>query len=465
MDIRVIETFPGNALVEQDLLLPEDERVFVVRSVPTYLVASFEDRVEKLARRAKKLEVEAPTFVPLRNEERTWEERDEQTGRLVTHVGRFLVVGILARPVVLAGWRFVATVQHTEAGNILRTSPTWGGGEVPKAYREAAASWCDHCRTERKRTETFVVRHEDGTWFRVGRSCLADFVGHDRNGVSVASFALDVGCLLDDVDGWSGLSSGAETTPIQAFVAQTIRCIRKAGWMSRGKVREQGFGMATADLVMSIFDAHRHPSPHNEDLRSEEYMATDEDRAEAKGVIEWARDIDPETDNDYLHNLRVACTFEFLTHKETGIVASVVQAHRRHLDQIEWAAREARLPPRGTRHVASVGDKFGRKLSKQDKAKGAAALPALLATVVSTKWIETMYGSSCKVVLEVVDVEENVRDLFVWWASNPSVVEGGTVRDAKRGDRVTVLGTVKGHGEYGGMKETLLMRCDLTLTP
>lgn len=47
------------------------------------------------------------------------------------------------------GWEFVATLDHAgEAGNILRTVPTFVG-TIPTAYRTASPA-CDHCKTNRR---------------------------------------------------------------------------------------------------------------------------------------------------------------------------------------------------------------------------------------------------------------------------------------------------------------------------
>src|SRR3972149_3916096 len=57
---------------------------------------------------------------------------------------------------------------------ILRNVP---GETLPESWRRADQK-CDHCGLIRKRNETFVVRHEDGTLKQIGRQCIADFLGH-----------------------------------------------------------------------------------------------------------------------------------------------------------------------------------------------------------------------------------------------------------------------------------------------
>lgn len=419
--------------------LADDLKVY---AFPAYRLATFEKRWNKLVRRAAKLGMEAPEWIKGSLEERVW--RDEETGKRMNE--RYLVIGVRAAPVFLAGWQFICTIQHTEHGNLLRTVPGFDG-QIPADYRTAAASWCDHCQTSRRRNETFVVVR-DGEHQRVGRNCLADFVASDRDGSSIAAqmnWATQVVSFLDELGGWEGGGRLGFSSSTEGFVARCMAAIAVRGWLSRGKAREE-YGVATADLVLSCGTAGRTAS--NADVYDAD---TSEFEAEAEAAIEWARAIDPGTTSDYLHNLRVACSFEFLSEKEVGIVASVVPAYRRHLERLAAAARDALLPPRGQRHIGKPGDKFGRKLSAKDKRAGATAHPALQCVVVSSRDIETFYGLTTKIELE--RTADGQRDVFVWWSSSAPKVEIGAT--------VTVAGTVKKLDEYKGTKQTVLTRCKI----
>src|SRR6188474_1381037 len=69
------------------------------------------------------------------------------------------------------GWTFVAKIEHTVAGNLISCAP---GETLDESYRTAKAH-CDHCNTQRGRTETFVIRSPEGELKQIGRNCLADF--------------------------------------------------------------------------------------------------------------------------------------------------------------------------------------------------------------------------------------------------------------------------------------------------
>lgn len=68
------------------------------------------------------------------------------------------------------GWRFVATLEHSEKyGNIIRSAVNEDELAVPEFYRTCKCT-CDHCKTNRRRNETFVIyNEEDDDWKQVGR--------------------------------------------------------------------------------------------------------------------------------------------------------------------------------------------------------------------------------------------------------------------------------------------------------
>src|SRR5579885_1648950 len=78
------------------------------------------------------------------------------------------------------GWNFVATLVHTDEGNIVRSVP---GYTVPVEFRDKP-TWCDHCKCNRVRRDTYIVQHEDGRIMQVGSNCLEDFIGAPANAMT-----------------------------------------------------------------------------------------------------------------------------------------------------------------------------------------------------------------------------------------------------------------------------------------
>ena len=122
-------------------------------------------RIEHLARRAKRLGLTISMVV----EPGTRVEKDPDGS--VTCWRTVVVEG--ERPLLPGGWTFWGVVRHTEDGNLVLSV---AGDALPVEFRTAAPT-CDHCHTARRRNDTFVVRSEAGEIRRVGRQCLADFLG------------------------------------------------------------------------------------------------------------------------------------------------------------------------------------------------------------------------------------------------------------------------------------------------
>jgi len=105
----------------------------------------------------------------------------EQSGQIfktgeLEEVLIFVKIRVVGETPKFQGWTFAATIQHlpatqqSTAFDIIRAVP---GMEIPTQYRDAKRSQvCDHCQTNRYRKDTFIVRHDDGTWKQVGRQCL-----------------------------------------------------------------------------------------------------------------------------------------------------------------------------------------------------------------------------------------------------------------------------------------------------
>lgn len=65
---------------------------------------------------------------------------------------------LVAPKPALAGWEFLAVVEPLEGGNLIRKVPGADTEGVDFSPWHTGCIECDHCKTVRKRTETFLVR-------------------------------------------------------------------------------------------------------------------------------------------------------------------------------------------------------------------------------------------------------------------------------------------------------------------
>lgn len=181
------------------------------------------------------------------------------------------------------------------------------------------------------------------------------------------------------------------------------------GFTARSKATDYG-PTATADLAYAWL---RGRGPAGLDV-----TPADLERGEA--AIAWAAEVEPQ-DSDYRHNLRVVARCKGLLPRTEGIAASMIAAHDRAL-----AKERERAESRSSVHVGEVGKREVFTLK-----------------ILSLKELDGQYGRT--VLYVCVDPAGNRLKTFSSAAEDLG----------KPGETVVVKGTVKGHGEYQGVKETM----------
>ena len=341
-------------------------------------------------------------------------------------------VSLHGEPPKLAGWTFAAVVDHLSNGTITRYPRA--ETEIDLTPFRGVDATCDHCQTVRNRHETFIVVHDTGNTQRVGRNCLADFLGHQNPAGlighlrlwSKAFEALEGACE-------AGFGSGTPTLFLAGFLAHVARDMRQHGWLSRGKAYESR-GVATAD---SAQNAYWHDGAGLTEAQRVEATPTAEDEARGLKALEWARkltDLDVE-DNDYLYNLRAVCTDDTIRPKRGGLAGSVIVAAERAFEKLAQTQRDA---AKSNDHRGTIGNRETDTL-----------------TLVGTREIDGYYGVST-----LHRFEDAAGNLLVWFASNPRIIptDDGDKRALAVGETATLAFTVKGHDDYKGRKQTKLSR-------
>lgn len=148
----------------------------------------------------------------------------EPDGTQITH--RFKEVQIIGEPPKIAGWQFVGTLEPLPSGdNLLKSVP---GQVLPERFR-TTGTYCDHCKSHRKRLETFVVKNDKDEYQQVGRQCLKDFLGHDPEKV-VKWFEWLHKALHIARSATSGV--GERTYNVSEYLQYVAEYIKEYGWMS-----------------------------------------------------------------------------------------------------------------------------------------------------------------------------------------------------------------------------------------
>ena len=406
--------------------------------IPKWNFEVFEKKFESLVRKAKKLGCEEPTFKVIQevDEFRTIDLGGDELGRPYAKrmKVRFIEIEISGPSVEVNGWDFVASIEHTEAGNAIKKVSGYEG-DIPVSYREGNPT-CDHCKTRRNRKDSFLVTDHNGNWMQVGRTCLGDFLGRDpKNLVFGLGFWSSIRDIQDEE--WSfGGGYCPITVGFGEFITGVYHNVRKHGWLSKSAAYQlySEEAIPTAQRAWCLTTPTM--SVKDEAIRLSEYKTIkDEDREKAEKAIYWTRETLSSKDvaqrSDYEQNLFIALSKPSVDHKDSGIVASLVIGYNRSLED-EIKRQE-----------------FAKKSNEWIWEEGQRVKDVKL-TLVKQRSVESDFGVS---VLHMF--EDEVGNSVQWWGSAP--FDDGE-NEAEIGDTCQASWTVKKYNTYKERKQTQVFR-------
>jgi 2'-5' RNA ligase len=377
-------------------------------------------KINDLARRAAKLGLAEPRIVPMGDEFHPVMKDGQPTGDLA----KLSYIRVEGEEPKIAGWEFLATLQHLGGVNVVRRVPGNDEGISLEQYHHGDAV-CDYCKTKRDRKDTFIVRNvESGLTQQIGRSCLKDFLGHG-DPTAIAAYLErwramdDLGSLGDD-DGEGG---GRVKTylPLDDYLTHVATMLRTQGWSPRS-----GTGFATADAAR---ENHYNFVRKNNDQRGRPMyeVPTAEDEQRAKDALDWVRTTlaPKQNKSEFEHNMAAMTSGSHVPERGEGIVAYVPVAHAKALEKEIVLQREQTA--RGTsEHLGTVKERLKLRL-----------------TVEAVFEREGDYGVTY--ITRMADPDGNI---VKWFGSYP--LEQGKTYEGMWG--------VKKHDEYKGGKETVVTR-------
>ena len=348
---------------------------------------------------------------------------------------------------LIDGWQYIATVEHTENGNIFHTA---ADVEIPSRYY-CSDPYCEHCQTNRRRTETYIIMEtETGAFKQVGKNCLYDYT-HGLNAEFIAAFE-QYFKELENMSESLSLERSTRYLDVREFLAYSAETIRTYGYLKSDCPPSM---KCTRDRVTEFYGLDhgwyngKFDEPVREKIRRDmEKVNFQIDRPcnaeKVTAAVDW---ISAQEDRgNYIHNLKVACGLTFAEVGNAGILCSLFAAYDRELERLaEKAAREARLAAQ--REAEKVSEYVG-EIGKRIEFK------PVYARVV-TSWENTFspYGG----VTYIWKIKDGDGNVYTWKTSNE-------FREDRDGETVlpeTIKGTVKAHTEYRDVKQTELTRCKL----
>lgn len=418
--------------------------------IPEQKLGALTAQVERLQRRATKLRLRPIVFekgtpyyttVPsktMKSIEGAYggTEWVERTRALRAEVTPVLIAGEEPR---LHGWRLIACIDYADEAEQgapwLRVVPD---ETLPAEYRTVEPTRCDHCLTKRDRATVFVLKHDDGRYAVVGRTCLLDFLGGRGDPLLMANQAETLFAVFDlarSMEDWGGGGGYmARAIDIDEFIAVTVHMITKYGWVSRAKARDSYSGeRATVDRVWQVC----FPVTTDERRIADTERPTADERATAAKVVEWATkefvDPDPSTLTDYAYNCRTILISGVVTQRSAGVAASLASAYQRAMAQQAESAAGVRVEG----HFGTLNERITLNLD-----------------FTGARTVQGAYGTSYLCMFRGAEGLERGYS-FKWFGSSwPFEFDVA----AASGKRVKVKATIKKHGEFRGQQETELSR-------
>lgn len=388
------------------------------------------ENIEALRKTATKIQKKAATHgckVVYEEIEEIFKEVKETVAPGVeeVHTRKYIVVEAEGEAKV-DGWIFAGTIEHTQAGNILRSvSDEY---KIPARYRDAEP-YCEHCHTKRARKDTYVVFNEEtGEFKQVGKSCLQEYT----NGLSLEMAACMMKWLRDveEYCSYSGTSYKVyfEVKEVSKYFVETMK---KLGWANSSAEES-----STKNMALNFFDLDRgcrwltkEEKRKFEDLKNKIDFNADHTTDEyIEAALEWARNWDGHEYNDYRDNLKVIANMTHCEFKHLGYLASLFMAYDKAMER-EVKRMERQKTRAQSAHIGQVGDKVSEEVKEWK---------------CLTSW-ETQWGVTF--LYEFTTEEGNI---LIWKTSKWLDEE----------DEITsITGKVKAHNEFRGIKQTELTRC------
>ena len=341
------------------------------------------------------------------------------------------------------GWRFIATIDHHDEGNVIRAYDT--KIEVPDRYKTCGPT-CEHCNKIRSRKDTYLIYNDEKNEFKqVGKACLQEFT----NGLSAedVAFFCSIYEKMEQGYGYSGPNFN-RYIDVEAILRYAFECYKHWGYQkSRNSLAdEEGFVPAgyrsTRERATDYYYINRALPKMKEEFQKEMdevgFNPNSEYAVEStKAALEWIRN-EKDLNSEYIRNLHVICSDEYTDYRSLGILVSLTVAYARHTEQIaayEKKQKEQEQEKKASEHVGQVGSRINFNVASFE---------------CKSSWC-SQFGVTY--LYKFTDENENV---FIWYESKP-------VDDEDR--VVAITGTVKEHSEYNGLKQTVLTRCKVTLGP
>lgn len=297
--------------------------------IPEANLSTLQSRMTQLARRCIRIKVEAPKLTVGAFEDIKYrnEEGFDRVRRVYT-----VTLESAGRPKI-NGYEFAAVISPVTdedgklIGNVMRRVPGFEG-DIPTKFREAT-NYCDHCKTERRRLETFVIYGPNvkgaKDYRQIGRNCLRNYLGLcDPDMLAAMAEILISADELAEMSEREGFGGGRimERIPMDDVLTVAASAIRLYGWLSNKSAQEHGKTSTSGRVREWIYG-----NVKTREAFEHKLIATDEDKALAANTYEWLQSLSIHIQDDYRYNLALLAQSVSVSSKNFGIAVSAINAY------------------------------------------------------------------------------------------------------------------------------------------
>ena len=302
------------------------------------------------------------------------------------------------------GWKFLATLEHTKNGNIIRRADLDDLIKIPDKYK-TCEPYCDHCKTLRDRKDTYLIYNEETKEIKqVGKTCLLDYT----QGLDAKKCA-ELASIIEELK---------ENTKIELEDDEMIE-------FKKYLIASEEADL-TAESVKStaLYEVVKHGyTPHETVINIQnlifnnksEYLSNSKELL--KNIDEWAKNVDDS--NDYMRNAKLCWLKNSYSVRDFALIASFINCY---FKDIEFK-KQKEANKKSSKYVGNIGDKITIKVESF--------------RVLFTNWL---YGEESKTYL-IKDIDNNT---YIWKTTKD--LEGISEIYAK----------VVGFKEFNGIKQTVI---------
>ena len=337
-------------------------------------------------------------------------------------IGQFVIVDVEGTAII-NGWQLIAKIQHELNGNIITKINI--ETEIPEKYYYTEP-FCEHCNTSRDRKCTYLIRNiETGEFKQVGSACLMDYT-HGLSAEMAAACANYFSELSEADKPLKGISY-KEYINVKEFLLYAAEAVRCFGYV---KTNTDTQTQSTASLTMDIYNLDRDKLnfKYAESLKQKLYKANYNEQSQIEfidNLLKWAQTLKEE--NEYLHNVKVLCSLNYIEFKYYGVLASSVIAYKRTLEHNAKKNKDLKSAYQG-----EIGKKFTFKVKDIE---------------CISSW-NSAYG-----FVSMYKMTDETGHIYIWKTS--------TLVESKKFINKQLICTIKDHSDFNNVKQTIITRCKL----